>query len=78
VQGGKLRIEVTGGDFTMVLPKDASATLEVIALSSKLQNQTGIDPIKISGDRTTLQMGAGKAQISVQVIKGQICLKTAG
>ncbi|MHB1001822.1 MAG: DUF4097 family beta strand repeat-containing protein [Armatimonadota bacterium] len=77
VQAGNLEVEVTGNDLTITLPKDASARIEAAATSGKVLNQTGIDPQKSGSDYVSLQMGAGKAMISLQAVNGNVCIKTS-
>ncbi len=77
VQGGILDVEVTGKDLTAALPRDASATLRVSAPSGKIENLTGVQPQEVTADRIGLQMGAGKADISLRAINGTVCIKYA-
>lgn len=77
VQGGILDVEVTGKDLTAALPRDASATLRVSAPSGKIENLTGLQPQELTADRIRLQMGAGKADISLRAINGTVCIKYA-
>ena len=76
-QGGNFEVEVTGGDLTLLLPKDASARLDVSAPSGKIENLTGVQPQESAADRMKLQVGAGKATITLKAINGTVCIKMA-
>jgi len=75
VQGGSLEAEVTGGDLTVLLPKDASAKLDVSALSGKIENLTGVAAEVLALDHMTLQLGDGKATIALKAVGGTVCIK---
>jgi len=77
VQGGSFEVEVTGGDLALLLPKDASAKLDVSAPSGKIENLTGIAPQESAADHLKLQVGEGKATITLKAINGTVCIKMA-
>lgn len=77
VQGGSFEAEVTGGDLALLLPKDASAKLDVSAPSGKIENLTGIAPQESAADHLKLQVGGGKATITLKAINGTVCIKMA-
>lgn len=75
--GGSLEVEATGNDLTITLPQNASAQIEAAATSGKVQNLTGIQPIKSGSDYISLKMGDGKAAISLQAVNGTVSIKLA-
>lgn len=74
VEGGVLNIDCTGGDVSLELPKNASATLDIEAPSSKIKNMTGVQPTSESENKTQIKFGEGKAQISVKAVNGTVRL----
>jgi len=77
VEGGSLSIEVTGADVTVVVPKKASAKIEVSATSGKIENLTDVQPTELSDDNIKLQLGDGKASILVKAVKSTVSIKSA-
>lgn len=77
VQGGVLSVEVTGKDLTVILPKDASARIQASATSGKVDNQTGVQPQSSAPDHMTIQMGSGKADITLRAINGDVRIKSS-
>ncbi len=77
VQGGEFVISATGDDVTIILPKDASAKVDVSVSNGKIEKLITADLQKDDPDHIVFQMGAGKAQIAVQVVKGNVCIKPA-
>ncbi|MHB1455694.1 MAG: DUF4097 family beta strand repeat-containing protein [Armatimonadota bacterium] len=77
VTAGKMEVEVTGNDIILTLPADTSAQIEAAVTSGKVQNLTGVKPIKSGSDFVNLKMGDGKAAISIQAVNGTISIKLA-
>ena len=75
VEGGAFGIEVTGGDVTLMVPRNASATVKAAATSGKVQNLTDVTPDQSSDSSMVLKMGAGKADISLRAVNGTVCIK---
>ncbi len=77
VTGGEFAISATGDDVTIVLPKDASVKVDIDVVEGKIQKQIVADMQKDDPDRIVFQLGAGKAQIAVHAVKGNVCIKPA-
>lgn len=77
VTAGRMEVEVTGNDLTLMVPANASAQIEAEVTSGKVQNLTGIQPTKSGSDFVSLKIGDGKAAISLQAINGTISIKLA-
>ncbi|GEM_PF-2429806 len=77
VTGGELVISATDDDVTIVLPKDASVKVDVDVVEGKIQKLIAADMQKDDPDHVVFQLGAGKAQIAVHAVKGNVCIKPA-
>lgn len=77
VQGGVLNVEVTGKDLIVNLPKDASALISATATSGNIENLTGIEAKNPGPDHISLQVGAGKADMVLRVVNGNLRIKFA-
>lgn len=77
VTGGRLEVDVTGNDLALTIPANASAVIEASVTSGKVQNLTGLQPVKSSSGFLSLKMGDGKAAISLQAVNGTISIKLA-
>lgn len=77
VTAGRMEVEVTGNDIMLTVPADASVQIEAATMSGKVQNLTGIQPVKSGSDFISLKMGDGKAVISVQAVNGSVSIRLA-
>lgn len=76
VSGGALEIEATGKDIMLEIPVGSSARITATATSGKIRNLSGVEPSQASDDTASLQFGAGKAEISLRAVNGNVCIKT--
>lgn len=76
-QGGALNVEVTGKGLTVTLPRDASARIRASATSGRIDNLTGVQPKDSASDRLDLQLGEGKADLTLRAVGGDIRIKFA-
>jgi hypothetical protein len=76
-EGGSLNAEVTGADLTFVILGNASARVDATAASGKVDNFTGAVAQESSADHAVIQMGDGKALITLRAISGNITLKSS-
>ncbi len=78
VTGGALEVAVMGNDMSIVLPSNASVNLEAAVTSGKIQNLTNIPPQDNSNSGfINLVSGDKKAAISLQIINGNLLIKSA-
>lgn len=77
VQAGDMVISSTGDDVTITLPKDSSVKVDVDVVEGKIQKQIAAEMQKDDPDHIVFQLGDGKAQIAVHVVKGNVLIKSA-
>ncbi len=77
VQAGDMVISSTGDDVTITLPKDASVKVDVDVVEGKIQKQIAAEMQKDDPDHVVFQLGAGKAQIAIHAVKGNVIIKSA-
>lgn len=77
ITGGDFVISATDDDVTIVLPKDASVTVDVDVLEGKIQKQIAAEMQKDDPNHIVFRLGAGKAKIAVHAVKGNVCIKSA-
>lgn len=77
VEGGTFGVDVTGADVTILVPKNASATVKASTTSGKIQNMTGVKPDASTDSSMTLKLGAGKANIALKAVNGIVYIKFA-
>jgi len=77
VQAGDMVISSTGDDVTITLPKDASVKVDVDVVEGKIQKQIAAEMQKDDPDHIVFQLGAGKAQIAIHAVKGNVIIKSA-
>jgi hypothetical protein len=75
VQDGVLEIEVDSGNITLEIPVSSSVTISASVVSGKIMNNMTVDQPK--GENLKLKLGAGKAQITLRAVNGNISIRPA-
>lgn len=77
MQGGNIIVAVTGEDVTLAIPRDASVDARISVSDGKIENLLPTEIHTSRPDEIGFRMGAGKAQLAVQVVNGTVCIKSA-
>lgn len=72
IEAGEFVISATGDDVTIGLPKEASVKVDVTVSNGKIEKLVAGETQKDEPDHLVFQMGAGKAKIAVQAVKGNV------
>lgn len=75
VESGEFVISATGDDVTIMLPKDASASVDVTVSNGRIEKLIAAENQKDEPDHLVFRMGAGKAKIAVQAVKGNVTIR---
>jgi len=75
IEAGEFVISATGDDVMIALPKDASVSVDVSVSNGKIEKLIAAETQKDEPDHLVFRMGAGKAKIAVQAVKGNVTVK---